>query len=298
MTLLLALTVLLLIAFLVGIYVLRNLLPLAILQPEQRRSTATPGDFGLAYEHVPLPVAPGVVLDSFFVPATIAPRANLIILHGVGSCKETYLPFTKALCAMGYNLFLPDQRAHGKSGGKYITFGYREKEDVSKMVDWLSHKTGDLRTGIYGNSMGGAIALQSLGHDPRLAFGLIESTFTKLPAVIRAYARRLSFAGIPDAVLNFIIRRAGEIAEFDPWSIRPIDVVARLQQPVFFIHGDADDRINYAQAQQLFAACSSPDKQLYLVHNGDHEDLWGAGDKEYPQRWYGFLQRMVTLPSS
>lgn len=295
MTLPIVLAVLLLLSILVVVYVISNLLPLAILQPGNRKGTTTPADFGLAYEHLRLQVAASIELDSFFVPASIPASANLIILHGVGSCKETYLPLAKELCGMGYNLFMVDQRAHGKSGGKYLTYGFREKEDVSKMVDWLDEKSSSLPTGIYGNSMGGAVALQSLDHDHRLVFGLIESTFTDLPTVTRAYARRLSFQGVPDFVLNYIIRRAGQLAAFDPWSVRPVDAVARLHQPMFFIHGDADSRIKYQHGEQLYAACSSPDKQLYLVRGGDHADLWEVQDTEYSTRWHGFLKRMVTF---
>lgn len=144
-------------------------LPLTILRPGNRVGMQTPEDFGLAYEHLGLRVSPTIELDAYFVPATAPPRANLIILHGVGSCKETYLPNAAALCALGYNLFMVDQRQHGKSGGRYLTYGHREKHDVRKMVDWLVKKTDGLRTGIYGNSMGAAVALQSMAHDPRLA---------------------------------------------------------------------------------------------------------------------------------
>lgn len=295
MTLPFVLVALLILSLLVGVYVVRNLLPLAILQPGNRKGTSTPADFGLRFEHLQLPVAEGIELDSFFVSATTTPLANLIILHGVGSCKETYLPQAEALCAMGYNLFMADQRAHGKSGGKYLSYGFREKEDVSKMVDWVSQKTNNLPTGIYGNSMGGAVALQSLHHDHRLTFGLIESTFTDLPTVTRAYARRLSFAAVPDLILNIIIRRAGKLAQFDPWSIRPVEDVAKLHQPMYFIHGDADSRIDFQHAEKLYAACSSSDKHLYLVRGGDHADLWEVGDAEYSRRWHGFLKRMVTF---
>lgn len=277
-----------------SVHVFRNILPLFLLRPGNRVGTETPADYGLAYEHFRLPVTSDITLDSFFIPATTTPKANLIILHGVGSCKETYLFLTERLCAMGFNLFLPDQRVHGKSDGKYLTYGFNEKKDVAKMVDWLVDRTASLPTGIYGNSMGAAVALQSLDYDHRLAFGLTESTFTDLPTVTRAYARRMGFRGTPDAVIDFLLRRAGVLAGFDPWQIRPLDVVTRLHQPILFIHGDADVRINVSNGRQLYAACGSADKTLYIVPGGDHADLWEIGDKNYPEVWFGFLQRMAN----
>lgn len=268
-------------------------LPLTILRPGNRAGDQTPEDFGLQYDHLGLRVSPTIELDAYFVPATVGARANLIILHGVGSCKEAYLPYATDLCALGYNLFMVDQRQHGKSGGRYLTYGHYEKADVSKMVDWLAAKTDGLKTGIYGNSMGAAVALQSMAHDHRLAFGLIESTFTDLPSVTYHYARlNLGFQP-PRWLTDFVLRRAGKLAGFDPWTIQPVAAVAQIDRPLQFIHGDADQRINVANAHALHEAAKSEDKHLYLVPGGDHADLWEVGDKGYPEAWFGFLRRMV-----
>lgn len=274
----------------------RNTLPLVILRPGNKVGTLTPEDCGLAYEHVGLKVTPTIELDAYFIPATTDAKANLIILHGVGSCKEVYLPFAERLCAMGYNIFMADQRQHGKSGGRYLTYGHHEKHDVGKMVDWLAERTGNLRTGIYGNSMGAAVALQAMAIDERIAFGLIESTFTDLPAVTHAYARRLAGFPLPRWLTDYVLRRAGRIADFDPWTIRPVDAAGRIDRPLQFIHGDADGRINVAHGNALYAASPAEDKHFYVVPGGDHADLWEAGDTGYPERWYGFLQRMLREP--
>lgn len=269
-------------------------LPLLLLQPVRRHRDQTPAEFGLDFTHLRLSVAPEVTLDCFFVPANGIASANLIILHGVGSCKETYLPLLPRLSDMGYNLLLVDQRAHGKSGGTYLTYGHYEKEDLRQMVDWLAERTAALPTGVYGNSMGGAVALQGMAQDSRLSFGLIESTFTDLPTIFMAYARQAGFTAFPASVLRLILYRAGRIAAFDPWSIRPLVAVTKLQQPILFIHGTADGRIDVEHARQLFARCTSVDKALYLVPGGDHADLPVVGGQAYQARFFDFLQEMLT----
>ena len=55
---------------------------------------------------------------------------------------------------MGMNLLIPDQRCHGKSEGKYITFGVKESND---MLCWLKHhneKYGNYPVFLSGLSMG------------------------------------------------------------------------------------------------------------------------------------------------
>lgn len=291
-----ALTILGILCFLAAIAVwaiATYILPYAILQPGRRTLDRTPADHGLDYQHFRFGVGNNIRLDAFYVPATSpAAKANLIMLHGVGSCKEVYLGWVVELVKMGYNVLLWDQRAHGKSGGEFLTYGYHEKHDVSLAIDWLEAKNPGLPTGIYGNSMGGAIAIQSMAHNPGLAFGLIESTFTDLRTVANAYGRRMSGWPLPFWLSDYVLRRAAVIADFPAFDIRPLEAAKQVRQPIMHIHGDADRNINFSHAQALFAAYASSDKTLHTVKNGDHADLWQKGGAIYRAAWFGFLQRM------
>lgn len=275
----------------IGYYFVSRVLPYTIIQPGNWVLDATPGQYGLPYEHFKLAVRGGAELDTFFVPAVGAARANLIVLHGVGSCKEKYLQYVAELVRDGYNVLLWDQRAHGKSGGKFCTYGFLEKHDVATGLAWLNEKFPQLPTGIYGNSMGGAVAIQALAMLPELRFGLIESTFTDLPAVTQAYGRRLSGLPIPRWLTDLVLTSSARIADFPAFAIRPIDEAPRVTQPVLHIHGDADASIGIAHAHALYAAYGSEDKALFVVPDGDHADLWDKGGDGYREVWFGFFRR-------
>lgn len=293
-TLFISVLVILLIVAVATYLLATHVLPYAILQPGHKTSDQTPAAFGLPYEHFQFRVTDSIELDALFVPATTeVPRANLMMLHGVGSCKEVYLGSVAVLVKMGYNVMLWDQRAHGKSGGKFLTYGYFEKHDVSKAIDWLEARNPGLPTGIYGNSMGGAVALQSLAHDDRLKFGLIESTFTDLASVSNAYGQRMGGIPLPWWLTNYVVRRAGEIADFEPFTVRPIDAAKEITQPVQLIHGNADRNINISNAHALFEALASNEKDFYIVEGGDHADLWAVGKEPYQEALFGFFRRMV-----
>jgi len=308
-TSLIILAVLAVLLTIAGYLIATHVLPYTILQPGRRTSGATPADHGLAFEHFQFHVREHpadstglnseskmtdslVTLDAFYIPSATTPKANLIMLHGVGSCKEVYLGSAAQLTAIGYNILLWDQRAHGKSGGEFLTYGYHEKFDVSLAIDWLEAKNPGVPTGIYGNSMGGAIAIQSMAHNPGLRFGLIESTFTDLPTVANAYGRRMSGLPLPRWLSDYVLRRAGQLAQFDAFAVRPVDAARRVTQPIQHIHGDADANINISHAHALFEAYASTDKQLHVVKNGDHADLWDKGGDGYREVWFGFLRRM------
>lgn len=275
-----------------GYYLLTRILPHNIIQPRNWVIDTTPAEYGLPYEHFRLEVAPDVHLDACFVPVVgTRGRANLIVLHGVGSCKEKYWQYVNLLVREGYNVLLWDQRAHGKSGGDYCTYGYREKHDVAAGLRWLKKKFPELPTGIYGNSMGGAVAIQALALLPELRFGLIESTFTDLPSVTHAYARRLAGFAVPRWLTDLTLRAAGRIADFPAFAVRPVDAAARVTQPIMHLHGDADASIDVSHAHRLFAAYGTADKTLYVVPGGDHADLWERGGAGYREAWFGFLRR-------
>jgi alpha-beta hydrolase superfamily lysophospholipase len=288
------LTILIVLALLLSIVLLllaTYVLPYTIIQPGRRTKNTTPAEYNLDFEHFYFQVGGGIELDTFYVPATEHPRANLIMLHGVGSCKEVYLEYVAELARIGYNVMLWDQRAHGKSGGKFLTYGYHEKHDVSKAIDWLEARNPGLPTGIYGNSMGGAVAIQSLAGNPGLRFGLIESTFTDLATVANAYGSRMSGVPLPRFLSNYVLRCAGKIADFEPFTVRPVDAARKVTQPILHIHGDTDANINISHAYALFEAYASTDKTLYIVKNGDHADLWEKGGDGYRDTWFGFFGR-------
>lgn len=85
--------------------------------------------------------------------------------------------------------FIFDSRAHGESQGKYCTYGFYEKKDISAIVDFIGPKYRNVNIGIWGNSLGAAVAIQAMEYDSRILFGIIESTFTDLSQIVFDYKK-------------------------------------------------------------------------------------------------------------
>ena len=77
--------------------------------------------------------------------------------------------------SMGHNLLLIDERAHGRSEGRTITFGIQERWDADSWVRYAVERFGaDTEIILYGVSMGAATVLMAAGLDlPENVKGII-----------------------------------------------------------------------------------------------------------------------------
>ena len=70
-------------------------------------------------------------------------NTTILLFHGYRS--EGRFDFSCAVrfyVELGLNVFIADQRAHGESEGKNISFGIKERKDVASWVDFLLNKYG------------------------------------------------------------------------------------------------------------------------------------------------------------
>ncbi len=268
-------------------------MPYIPISPLRKQTIAKPSDLGLRFKPIIVRGVQAVILRGYFIQAlTVKARATIIVLHGIGSAKEVYFGFARWLAEQGFNVVVYDQRAHGRSGGKYCTFGFYEKRDVSKVIDKVLRKYSKLPIGIHGTSLGGAVALQALAIEKRLSFGIIESTFNTLENVIEEYGRdMLKFRS--RWLVRRILTRSAQIAQFRPFDIKPVESCRNIEQPILMIHGDADEKIPIAFNLDNFKALKTTDKEFFIVKNAGHDNVGEVGGAIYQQKLLDFLNRCV-----
>ncbi len=268
-------------------------LPGLVIRPQRRQLNLDPGDLGFKFEAVTLKAFDRAELAAFYVPATVPARGNLVLLHGKDSAKELYLEYLPQLVGHGYNLLLYDARAHGRSQGEFTTFGYREWRDAVSAATYLRYLGGDLPTGVFGHSLGGAVALQAMARSRAIDFGIVESTFTHLGEITHAYFRRRLSLPVPRWFSDLILDEADKLAQFHHRSIEPLRAARDVTQPTLIIHGEADQAIDVDHGRQLYAALSSTLKELYIVPGAGHDNLTEVGDDGYWWRLRAFLQSVT-----
>jgi hypothetical protein len=275
--------------------------PLLVLQPHLRTpewySTFTdllePHNAGLPQENLTLSTKEGYKLSCWFVRQPANPKGTIIYLHGVGDCKIGGVPYARLFYGRGFNVFLYDSRRHGTSEGQYCTYGFYEKLDLSVAIDYLMSRTDSRigRIGVFGTSMGAAVALQAAAIDQRIEAVVAEASFTDLRTIMVDYQKRI--IKLPWHFLrNLAMSRSQKLAEFKARYVSPIYAVQGVHKPVLFIHGTDDTRIRAEYSRALYDNANQP-KELLLIHKGDHTDLLNVGGSEYEQRIVSFFEKYL-----
>jgi len=222
------------------------------------------------------------------------PKATIILLHGIRSSKEQWQTVASWLNKKGYNAVALDLRGHGESEGQYTTFGYLEKKDVSILMDSLTNRGIKKPFGIWGHSLGGAIALQTLAVDKRLQFGIIESSYADFDQITKDYAQYYLHFELDD-FQEWLNKRAGALAGFPVDKVNPADYTPEIYQPILIIHGTADPKIKPENARILYRTLSSKQKEIVWVRGAKHTDIHQVGGTNLFNKIDIFIKKTLDL---
>lgn len=248
----------------------------------------TPASRGIAFEDVEFPSrGGGVTLRGWFLPGS-PHRPAIIYVHGINGTRGSFnsIELASRLVRLGFSMLLFDLRGHGASDGFMVSGGYFERNDLLGAFDYLVKRgVPSDRIGVIGFSMGGAIALMAAAEEPALRAVVADSAFASASDLIaQETARRTMFtewmvpAFLPGA--QFI---AGRLYGIDVDALSPEEAVARLDYPVFVIHGMADTRIPYFHGVRIHKA-APPGSRLWLVPDAPHTSAFLMHPEEYVER--------------
>lgn len=273
--------------------------PTILLKPRRRTAEfyralgqpTTPAEMQLSYEEVHVEIEPNLKLDSWLIRAKPPAHGTVLYLHGVSDCKIDGLRLARLLHDHHFNVFLYDARRHGGSGGKFCTYGFYEKFDVVKIIDYL-HSRRDFSPGkiaAFGTSMGAAVAIQAAAIDKRIAALIAENSFATLRSIFDDYQRRM--IKLPFHYLrNIVIVRSERMANFKASEVSPLESVRSLDIPVLFIYGKNDQLINHEYSLMLYENTPAK-KELFAIEHASHNDTWHVAGQSYEMKLLGFLER-------
>ena len=166
-----------------------------------------------------------------------------ICFHGYrGSAIRDFSVMGLFLQNEGYNVLIPDQRAHFRSGGHTITYGVRERRDVRSWIDYANKHFGkDRPIYLFGISMGAATVLMASDLDLPDNVKLIcaDCPFNK-PKDIICHVAQWSFKNVRLAWALICMSAAVYGRLIFHKDITAEHAVKSTKTPILIIHGEED----------------------------------------------------------
>ena len=217
-------------------------------------------------------------------------KGTIILLPRSDNTKYDFLDISSVLAFDGFNSVALDFRAYGESEGKFTTYGAKEKEDIKTVVDHLINKEGLNNFGIWGQSLGAAVALEAMAIDQRIKYGIIESTYTDYRTNMRTYFARV--AGFEfNTFVDYLVNRSGTIGGFNPDEASPILAAEKVTQPILMAHGSKDMVFNIKYGKSVFSKLKSTEKEFVEIPSAAHINVWEAGGDDYFKKAFDFLNK-------
>lgn len=117
-------------------------------------------------------------LKGILIKTNEASLGTIIFSHGISCTHGMMIKHVDLFLKNKFNVVLFDQRRHGNSEGKFSSYGYYEKEDLSLFVNYVKNEfREDKFIGVIGESMGASTALQMLEINNSVDFIISESAF-------------------------------------------------------------------------------------------------------------------------
>lgn len=215
----------------------------------------------------------GLKLKAKFLPAEKETDKVLIAIHGYHSYNlKEYAHYIKFYHDLGFNILLPDNRAHGESEGNFIGFGWLDRLDciqwIYKMKEYFDK---DLQIVLHGISMGSATVLMASGEQLPSDVKCIISD-CGFSTLLEEFKHNLNQSHLPASLLlptATLLSKKRVGYSFKEAST--IDQVKKSYTPTLFIHGDQDDFVPTYMVYDLYNACSA-EKDLLIVEGAKHAE--------------------------
>jgi hypothetical protein len=258
-----------------------------IFKPSRNVET-TPDRVQLDYQTVWLRVSPGEnqsiaaeeqpsegeYLHGWWIPSAASESpGTLLYLHGNGGNVGANVTHANRFHQLGFSVLLIDYRGYGCSSPPFPN-EKRAYADAETAWNYLvrERNIAPPEMTIYGNSLGGAIAIELARRHPEVKGLIVESSFTSSVDM----AKYRGYWMFPIELL--LHQRFDSIAK-----------VPSLDVPKLFIHGTEDEVVPSYMSENLHEVASEP-KQLYIVPGATHDPVANVAEEAFFQTVRQFLE--------
>ena len=234
----------------------------------------------------------GLKLWGSFLEAPEA-RACVLLCHGYRSRGELdFALVLRLLYEHGCSLLVIDQRAHGRSEGKYIAYGVLERYDCQQWAWFLHTKLGGrLPIFLEGMSMGASTVMMAaeLALPPSVVGVIADCGYNSPWEELRHCIRyRYHLPVFPVLPLTELMCRL--TAGFSLKGAAAAQSLANSPLPLLIIHGTDDDFVPPTMTAENYAAAAGEKRQI-LVPGARHGLSYLVDQPRLEKELLGFIDR-------
>ena len=198
---------------------------------------------------------------------------------------------------LSFNVLAVDQRSHGKSDGRVITFGIRERQDCLTWIRYVTDRFGEFTPVIlFGISMGAATVLMAseLAIPCNVVGVMADCPYTAPRDIICKVAKDMGYP--PRLAYPFIRIGARVLGGFCIAECSAKDAVKNTKLPILLLHGEDDRYVPCAMSQEICKNC--PSARLFTFPGAGHGLSYLSDHRRYEKICVDFLWSIETLRPS
>ncbi|MCW7503261.1 alpha/beta hydrolase [Leptospira paudalimensis] len=190
-------------------------------------------------------------------------NCGVILLHGFTNSKIQMLPYATPFWKRGCSLFLYDARAHAESDGTYSTYGYHEKMDLERAVEYFSEidNTPEDRIGIFGIDLGASTALQFADGQYEYGFVIADTPYKDMRSFVEH-----RYESIYSRLVRFFTPLSLSIAEIRGDllvnEVSPLNAAKLITKPVLILFPNDGDQTQKEDAELVASNLKTTTKKL------------------------------------
>lgn len=233
-----------------------------------------PAKFNLTFEDIYFIDNENQKIHAWWFPAkTKSPKGTWIYFHGNAENLTTHFSSLSWLPDTGYNYFIFDYPGYGESEGEPSP--YQNVQSGMKAIEWVHDNKDKSPLIIYGQSMGGIVALRaaidSKNKIPIKAV-IADGTFSSFQRIAR---KKLS-----QHWLTWILQPLVYVTLSDRWAP---NVENLSPTPLIVLHGEDDKIVEIEHGRRLFEDAKEP-KVFLTLPGGGHGNLFWIGDRSFRKK--------------
>ena len=243
----------------------------------------------------------GFLIHTLEVRPESAPKGAVICLTGIENPSVTgFYGHAREFRDLGLVTLMTEVRGHGESDGERICLAYHETADVKAVTDYVKATYSDIPVIVMGVSMGGAIAIRSIGENDDIDALVSLSAYSSIQDFMGYQFGRFITPVLAYPVKLTTALYAGLMFGCDGFKATPLKAIAKLDgRPALMMHSRKDSQVPFLCFEKLTreAAKATSNLRTYVVDGDEHFITGSFGmpeeDEAYNQMLLSFIKAVT-----